>query len=256
MRLRGVSSSLGRTQYSTGLVSRSTKRTANTIQIMQSVGMKPFVRGFRGTLAALEGTKGSAADNASTEQNKSLAEFDYDEYDDFDEEPQTAAGKVRMVSRLIFQLGFALGAAYCIYYLGKDLLPHKAAPFTMFGNSFDVLRTNAELQKMIGEDMRAYGRVGGGKSVESRTYTHSDGSERTRIRYTIEGRRGKCTIWCEMSDNLEDTEEFVYLICKVEKTGRVLTIHDNRSKLDELAAKGAGNAKQKGLISEFSNLFK
>ncbi len=212
------------------------------------------MRGFHATNRVVEGEKNGMS---AASEGKSLAEFDYDDYDDFDEQPQTAAGKVRMWGRALFQLTLVSGLAFFIYYIGKEMIPTKLSPNTMFGNSSDLLRTNAELQKMIGEDMKAYGRVGGSKALDSLSYTHTDGSERTRIRYTVEGRRGKAMVWCEMSDNLEDTEEYVYLICQHLQTGRVLTLHDNRSRLDEMAAKGGSvKSKDKGLIAEILNMFK
>ena len=46
-------------------------------------------------------------------------------------------------------------------------------------------------------------------------------------------------VWAEMADTFaESSEEFAYLICQDRRTGRVLTVQDNRSRLDEMAASG------------------
>jgi hypothetical protein len=162
---------------------------------------------------------------------------------------------------VLFQLTLLLAGVGSIYLLSKELLPHKLSPQTMFSNSFELLRSNAELQKMIGEDMKAFGRVrGGARGVDSRAYTHTDGSERSRIRYHIEGARGKVAVWAEMSDNLVDTDEFVYLICRNQRTGKVLTVHDNRQRLDHMAATAAVNGTNqpggmKGLLADMSSVF-
>lgn len=62
-----------------------------------------------------------------------------------------------------------------------------------------------------------------------RKYKASDGSNRTRIRYTVSGPRGKAVIYAEVSDKME-SHEFVYLITKDMRTGRVYTLIDNRSR--------------------------
>jgi hypothetical protein len=62
-----------------------------------------------------------------------------------------------------------------------------------------------------------------------RRYKGADGSNRTRIRYTVSGPRGKANIYAEVSDKME-SHEFVYLIAKDMKSGRVYTVIENRTR--------------------------
>lgn len=82
--------------------------------------------------------------------------------------------------------------------------------------------------------MKAYGRSVGRRHIDSRKYTHDDGSTRTRIRFNVMGKKGKVMVWAEMSDRMGDIDEFSYLIAQDQRTGRVITIHDNRQNLDQL----------------------
>ena len=63
---------------------------------------------------------------------------------------------------------------------------------------------------------------------------HEDGSNRTRIRFNIQGKKGRVMVWAEMSDRMGDVDEFAYLIAQCQRTGKVITIHDNRNQLDQL----------------------
>lgn len=57
---------------------------------------------------------------------------------------------------------------------------------------------------MTGEGMKAYGRDVGRNSegrrnhVESYTYTAADKSNRMRIRFYVEGKKGKVLVWVEV----------------------------------------------------------
>ena len=94
--------------------------------------------------------------------------------------------------------------------------------------------------------MKAYGRETAGKTegrrnfVESYQYTEMDGSKRTRIRFNVKGPRGTVRVWAEVSDKMA-SNEFVYIICQDMKTGRIITIEDNRSRLDAEMASGGSS---------------
>jgi len=93
--------------------------------------------------------------------------------------------------------------------------------------------------------MRCFGR-GGNESrrnqVDSFSYTEENDrpvSKRTRIRFNIEGKKGKALVYAEVSDNLPEGEKFVYLICQDRRTGRVVTVVDNRDRIEELSIANA-----------------
>lgn len=176
----------------------------------------------------------SSAESAQNKENiGALQQIDYDEYDDY-QEPTTAGGKVAMWTRTFLHLFFLGAVTGCFLLMAKELFPGPTSPTNMYGRAFDIVRGNAEVQKMTGEDMSAYGRRVGSRQIDSRKYTHEDGTERTRIRFNVMGKRGRAMVWAEMSSRMGDTEEFAYLIVQDRRTGRVLTVQDNRSALDEL----------------------
>jgi hypothetical protein len=73
------------------------------------------------------------------------------------------------------------------------------------------------VKNVTGESMRGYGRGAGDSRryfIDSRKYTADDGSQRFRVRFYVEGNKGKCTVWAEVSDRMANNE-FVYIICQV-----------------------------------------
>ncbi len=76
-----------------------------------------------------------------------------------------------------------------------------------------------------------------------------DGDKRLRIRFHVEGNRTKLRVWAEVSDRLTDGE-YSYLICQDLKTGRVITIQDNRQRLQDMTS-ASGNT---SLLKAFDQL--
>lgn len=169
-------------------------------------------------------------------QRTSLRKFEEDEYDDW--EPKTAKEKVGYYSQLAFMLGLLGLAAGCVYVFIKEVNPFGRSPQAIFDSAVDRLVIKDEILAITGPGPRAYGRDYGAQSegrrniVDSRTYKEErDGSNRTRVRFNIKGSKGRVMVWAEVSDKMP-TEEYVYLIAQDMRTGRILTIEDNRSRLE------------------------
>jgi len=62
----------------------------------------------------------------------------------------------------------------------------------------------------------------------------------------MKGSRGQVQVWAEVSSKMA-ANEFVYVVCQNIRTGRVLTIEDNRDRLE--AEQLEGNAE--GLLSKY-----
>jgi hypothetical protein len=98
--------------------------------------------------------------------------------------------------------------------------------------------------QICGSDMKAFGRDVGRNTegrrnhVDSRKYKEADGSNRTRIRFNVKGSKGQAQVWAEVSDKMA-SNEFVYVICQDMRTGRVVTIQDNRARLEAEMAAGS-----------------
>ena len=79
--------------------------------------------------------------------------------------------------------------------------------------------------------MRAGGhREGRRNFVEHTKYKNEDGSQRTRVRYNLEGRFGHAFVFAEVSNKMP-SGEFVYVLVQDKSDGRVHTIVDNRAAL-------------------------
>jgi mitochondrial import inner membrane translocase subunit TIM21 len=68
-----------------------------------------------------------------------------------------------------------------------------------------------------------------------------DGSNRTRVRFNIEGPYGNAFVFAEVSSKMP-SGEFVYVLVQDKSNGRVQTILDNRAALT--AARLAGGNKE------------
>ena len=73
--------------------------------------------------------------------------------------------------------------------------------------------------------------------IESFKYIAINGSNRTRIKFNVKGNKAKVIVYAEVSDNM-NANELVYLICQDSRTGKVVTVIDNREMLDNKEASG------------------
>ena len=193
---------------------------------------------------------------------KDVAKFDADEYDDYyeHEEPQTPREKVAYYVKAALRWSFVCALLACLYLSVKELFPGRLGEQSLFSEVFDLLQTKDDIREVIGSPMKAYGREVGRSEgrrnhVDSYKYTGRDGSERVRVRFVIEGPRGKMRVWAEVSNKMPSTE-FVYIICRTQ-TGRVITIVDNRDTIDveiDFAATGGNGGNNDGMTSAIKAL--
>jgi import inner membrane translocase subunit TIM21 len=134
-------------------------------------------------------------------------------------------------------VGIGAFAAACAYWIIKELVPTKMSPNSVFDRAFHVLRDNPEIQQRFGEPLKAYGRDHGGHREGRRNFVENtqypckeDGSNRTRIRFNLEGKFGHAYVFAEVSSDMP-AGEFVYLLVQDKRNGRVITIVDNRTAL-------------------------
>jgi len=168
----------------------------------------------------------------------------------------TPGQKVVATTRLTMWAGVAALALACSYYIGRELLPTKMSPNTIFDNAFSKIQADEGLKRRFGEKLKAYGRDHGGKRegrrnfIEHSEYTDKDdGSKRVRVRFNLEGQNGNAFVFAEVSNNMS-SGEFVYLMVQDRRNGQVINLIDNRS---ALMAKRMGGDDAKGQDA-FSNL--
>ena len=168
----------------------------------------------------------------------------------------TPGEKVVVGTRLFFWAGAFAFASVCAYYIGKELLPTKMSPNTVFDKATNIIRENEEVKRRFGEGFKTYGRDHGGHRegrrnfIEHTEYTaEEDGSKRTRVRFNLEGQYGHAFVFAEVSKDM-DSGEFVYILVQDKRNGHVITVQDNRSKI--LAKKLAGGSSEGADV--FANL--
>jgi len=168
----------------------------------------------------------------------------------------TPGQKVVAGTRLTMWLGIFCFASACAYYIGKELLPSKMSPNTVFDKAFDAIRENSEVKNRFGSPLKAYGRDHGGHREGRRNFIEhteyndkDDGSKRTRVRFNLEGKFGDAFVFAEVSSAMP-SGEFVYVLVQDKRNGRVFTVIDNRSAIR--AQQLSGGSKEG--MEAFSNL--
>jgi len=202
---------------------------------------------------AAAGTAGEASTHKA-EKVTDIDRFNDDEYDDY-EEPKTAGQKVRLYWILFVRLSLLALGVVCVAYTAYELFPRRDSPNNLFSEVFDILRIHDDIKAVTGDPMTAFGRDFGRNTegrrnhVDSRKYKAEDGSNRTRVRFNVKGPRGQFQVWAEVSDRMLNTE-FVFLIVQDVRTGRVITLHDNRERLEqEFLASGQAGGEGDGVIA-------
>lgn len=168
----------------------------------------------------------------------------------------TPGQKVAAGTRITMYLGmFGAGLTF-LYFTAKELIPTKMSPNTVFNNAHSILQENYDVKYKYGTPIKTYGRDHGGKREGRRNFIeHSeyddpeDGSKRVRVRFNLEGPNGTAFVFAEVSKDMP-SGEFVYLLVQDKRSGRVITVIDNRSMI---AAKRMAGGSKEG-ADAFANL--
>lgn len=149
----------------------------------------------------------------------------------------TPGQQVAAISRLTMFAGIFGFACVCAYYIGKELLPTKMSPNTVFNKASETIRSNSTITRQYGEKIKFYGKDHGGHRegrrnfIEHTEYTSpDDGSKRTRVRFNMEGQFNNAFCFAEVSSEMP-SGEFVYILVQDKRTGRVVSVVDNRASL-------------------------
>jgi len=160
----------------------------------------------------------------------------------------TPGEKVVAGTRLFFWGGALTFASICAYYIGKELLPTKMSPNTIFDKASTKIHNHPDVKRRFGDNFKTYGRDHGGHRegrrnfIEHTEYTNEDdGSKRVRVRFNLEGQYGNAFVFAEVSKEMK-SGEFVYILVQDKRNGAVITVEDNRSAL--LAKRLAGGSSE------------
>ena len=150
----------------------------------------------------------------------------------------TPGEKVAAASRLTMWAGIFAFASVCAYYIGKELIPTKMSPNTVFSKACKTIRDNSQVKLKYGDSsIKFYGKDHGGHREGRRNFiehtqynNEEDGSKRTRVRFNMEGQFASAFCFAEVSNEMS-SGEFVYILVQDKKSGRVITVVDNRAAL-------------------------
>lgn len=181
------------------------------------------------------------------EQKSSEGGTDGDGDDDTKEIVLTPGEKVVAASRLGMYAGLFGFACACAYFIGRELIPTKMSPNSVFNKASEVVRQHPQVIRQYGDSLKTYGRDHGGHREGRRNFVEhteyndpEDGSKRTRVRFNLEGQFASAFCFAEVSSEMP-SGEFVYVLVQDKQTGRVITVVDNRAALTAKRMAG-GNA--------------
>jgi len=160
----------------------------------------------------------------------------------------TPGEKVQVGGRLLLWSVVGVFAAGCAYFIGKELIPTKMSPNTVFDNAIDSVRQDPMMKRIYGDSLKFYGRDHGGHREGRRNFIehteykdNDDGSNRIRVRFNMEAGSLSAFVFAEVSSDMP-SGEFVYLMVQNKAGGRVHTIIDNRTALKAKSLGGSNDA--------------
>eukprot|EP00531_Pseudo-nitzschia_arenysensis_P008578 CAMPEP_0116135052 /NCGR_PEP_ID=MMETSP0329-20121206/10985_1 /TAXON_ID=697910 /ORGANISM="Pseudo-nitzschia arenysensis, Strain B593" /LENGTH=249 /DNA_ID=CAMNT_0003629827 /DNA_START=121 /DNA_END=870 /DNA_ORIENTATION=- len=147
----------------------------------------------------------------------------------------TPGQKVAAASRVTMWAGIFGFACACAYFIGKELFPTKMSPNSVFNKASKTIQNNSQVTLKYGTSLKFYGKDHGGHREGRRNFIEhteyqdpDDGSNRTRVRFNMEGQFDSAICFAEVSSDLA-SGEFVYVLVQDKRSGRVITVMDNRA---------------------------
>lgn len=130
-------------------------------------------------------------------------------------------------------VGIAALVGVCGFYIAKELIPTAMSPNAVFASAFESIRDSPEVTSRLGDNIKAFGgdynskKEGRRNFVENHVYNDLDGNKRIRIKFTMEGSRGRANVYAEKAAG---ADEFAYVILEQAVQGRVdaIALLDNR----------------------------
>jgi len=149
----------------------------------------------------------------------------------------TPGQKVAAASRLTMWTGIFGFACACAYFIGKELIPTKMSPNRVFNAASKAIQANSQVSMKYGATLKFYGKDHGGHREGRRNFIEhtqyndeGDSSKRTRVKFNMEGQFDNAICFAEVSSDMS-SGEFVYVLVQDKRSGRVITVIDNRAAL-------------------------
>jgi len=146
----------------------------------------------------------------------------------------------KAVSQGTIFLGIAGAALFFGSLIAKELMPTKMSPNSVFNTTFERFKDHPEVVARVGDNIKGYGRdrnthkEGRRNFIDHDKFTDLDGVKHIRIKFTVEGTRGKANIFAEIDQNMEPGE-FEYVIIEQATRGgsNAVALVDNRRELSQ-----------------------
>ena len=117
--------------------------------------------------------------------------------------------------------------------IGREILPSRLSGTSVFNDAVKVVLNDPDVNRYLGGNLKAYGKDFGGSRegrrnwIENYIYEDDEGMQFCRIKFNVEGRRGKGEVFAEKSKEM-GPGAFHYLVFVDGNTGAVVGIIDNR----------------------------
>ena len=176
----------------------SKQKLFRNINIKSSYSLKSRHLSTSSSAASSSSGNQSTANAKSEQKQNQVSKIAFEDYDDYDpNEPQGALGYATIGFRLLL-IAFGLG---CMGLTINELIPKRMSPNKLYSDAFEAVKKDDKIKSILGDDMKAYGRSRR-SPVDSRTYkVEKDDSNRTRVRFNVEGKRGHMLVYAEVSIN-------------------------------------------------------
>lgn len=115
----------------------------------------------------------------------------------------------------------------------REIIPSRLSGTNVFSDATKIVLEDPDVNRYLGGNVKAYGKDFGGQRagrrnwIENYIYEDEDGLQHCRIKFNVEGNRGKGEIFAEKSKEM-GPGEFHYLVFVDGNTGAVVGIIDNR----------------------------
>ena len=129
--------------------------------------------------------------------------------------PMTTGQKVVEGSKTAMILGLVGVAAACAGLVAWELRPTKFSPQTIFDKALSAVREHPDVTMRIGTVEKGYGTDHGSRSEGRRNFTAKDdftdeeGNRIVRIKFTVQGQRGKGTVYAAVSSGISGDLQYL-----------------------------------------------
>lgn len=150
----------------------------------------------------------------------------------------TTAEKVKETSKTGLFLGIGAIVVTSGYFIVKELMPTKMSAHSIFNKAFDAVKEHPEVTMRLGNPLKAHGHDYGGRREGRRNVIDKDefkdekGNDVVRVKFDVEGPRGKGVIYAALSSNLSKGQ-FLYLIFEEVNSKQAFALIDNRHQMSE-----------------------